>query len=241
MAVAQKIRCRVERITDHSEHVFTLDLAPERRAPIFKPGQFLHLALDEYDPSGFWPESRVFSIASSPHQRECLQITYSVQGRFTARMEKELSEGKFIWIKLPYGEFIIRDSSDVVLFAGGTGFTAFTAFLDALTPAFPHKVYLAYGARDTNLLIYRNLVQQRAATVSQFTPIYFVEQDPNEESKTRSEIVGRMSVAAMWQRIENPMAASYYISGPPSMLKAISQDLQDRGISLGSICTDAWE
>ena len=32
----------------------------------FKPGQFLHLALDAFEPGGFWPESRVFSIASAP-------------------------------------------------------------------------------------------------------------------------------------------------------------------------------
>jgi len=117
----------------------------------------LHLALDEYDPSGFCPESRVFSIASSPQPRERLSITYSVQRRFTARMEKELAEGKWVWIKLPHGEFIVQGISAVVVFAGGTGITAFTAFLDALTPAFSHKIYLAYGAREPRLLIYRDL------------------------------------------------------------------------------------
>lgn len=241
MAVAQKIRCRVERITNHDEHVYTVDLSPERRVPVFKPGQFLHLALDAYDPSGFWPESRVFSIASAPDQRERLRITYSVQGRFTARMEKELAEGKSVWIKLPYGEFIVQATSDVVLFAGGTGITAFTAFLDDLTPTFPQKVYLAYGARERRLLIYRDLAERCAARVSQLHPFYFIEQDADGESAARSEIVGRLSVAAMWQRIENPLSATYYISGPPPMLKAISRDLNERGMRADAIRMDAWE
>jgi ferredoxin-NADP reductase len=241
MAVAQKIRCRVERITRHGEQVYTVDLVPERRPSAFQPGQFLHLALDAYDPSGFWPESRVFSIASAPNQRERLRITYSVRGRFTARMEQELAEGKFVWIKLPYGEFVIQGASDVVLFAGGTGITAFTAFLGGVTPTFPHKVYLAYGARDSNLLIYRDLVQRRAKLIPQLAPVYFVEQDTDEKSAARSEIVGRLSVAAMWPRIENPMAATYYISGPPPMLKVIAHDLSERGIRLDTIRTDAWE
>jgi NAD(P)H-flavin reductase len=241
MAVAQKIRCRVERITDHGEHVYTVDLAPERRVPEFKPGQFLHLALDTYDPSGFWPESRVFSIASSPRQRERLRITYSVQGRFTARMEKELAEGRLVWIKMPYGDFLIDGASDVVLFAGGTGITAFTAFLDGLTPAFQHRVYLAYGARSSNLLIYRDFVQRRAALVSQLQPFYFVEQSADGQSAARLETVGRLSVAAMWEHIENPLAASYYISGPPLMLKTISRDLIERGIRADAIQMDAWE
>ena len=241
MAVAQKIRCRVERITHHGEHVYTVDLVPERRAPTFQPGQFMHLALDAYEPSGFWPESRVFSIASAPNQRERLRITYSVQGRFTARMEKELAEGRFVWIKLPCGEFIIQGASGVVLFAGGTGITAFTAFLDGLTPTFPHKVYLAYGARERRLLIYRDLAEQRAAMVSQLQPFYFVEHDADGASAARSEIVGRLSVAAMWSRIENPLAATYYISGPPPMLKAITRDLSERGIRADMLRMDAWE
>jgi ferredoxin-NADP reductase len=241
MGIIRKIRCRVERIIDHGSRVYTLQLVPEKNLPNYRPGQFLHLALDEYDPSGFWPESRVFSIASSPLQREQVSITYSVHGRFTARMESELAEGKFAWIKLPYGEFIIEETSDIVLFAGGTGITAFTAFLDALTPAFPYKVYLAYGGRDSNLLIYRDLVERRAAVVSQLRPFYFVEQESNGESTARSEIVSRLSVAAMWPHIENPMAATYYISGPPPMLKAIRRDLRAEGIGVDAIRTDAWE
>jgi ferredoxin-NADP reductase len=131
MTVAQKLRCQVARIVDHGEQVYTVELRPERPAPRFRPGQILHLALDEYDPSSFWPESRVFSIANAPAQRDLLRISYSVRGRFTARMAAELVEGGQVWIKLPYGEFVVHDTRDVALFAGGTGVTAFTAFISA--------------------------------------------------------------------------------------------------------------
>ena len=90
MAVVQKVRCTVERVVAHGEQVFTVTLRPERSVPRFRPGQFLHLTLDEYDPSGFWPESRVFSIASSPIHRDQVQISYAVKGRYTARMAQEL-------------------------------------------------------------------------------------------------------------------------------------------------------
>src|SRR5918993_2722575 len=132
MAVAQKLECVVEQIVDHGERVYTLALRPGRAVPRFRAGQFLHLAMDPYDPAGFWPESRVFSIASSPAERDLLRITYAVHGRFTARMETELREGRRVWIKMPYGDFLIDSHGDVVLFAGGTGVSAFTAFLEAL-------------------------------------------------------------------------------------------------------------
>ena len=61
----QKIRCTLTRLLDHGDHVYSLFLTPDRRLPRFLPGQFLHLALDEYQLGDFWPDSRVFSIASS--------------------------------------------------------------------------------------------------------------------------------------------------------------------------------
>lgn len=93
MTVVQKLRCEVQRLVHHGDHVYTIDLASHKLFPLFEPGQFLHLALDDYDPSGYWPESRVFSIASPTDQRERLSLTYSVRGRFTARMENELRGG----------------------------------------------------------------------------------------------------------------------------------------------------
>jgi ferredoxin-NADP reductase len=205
----------------------------------------LHLALDEYDPSGFWPESRVFSIASSPRDRDRLTITYSVRGRFTARMERELAEGRGVWVKLPYGEFVIDGTRDLVLFAGGTGITAFTAFLDGLTPDFPHPIDLAYGARTRRLLIYRDVVEQRSQIVPQLHTFYFVERDEDGSAATTrvdqaDETIGRLSVVALWSRIPNPLAAEYYLSGPPIMLQTLSKDLRERGVRSDAIKIDTW-
>jgi ferredoxin-NADP reductase len=245
MAVAQKMRCRVERIVDNGEQVYIVDLKPERILPRFRPGQFLHLALDDYDPSGFWPESRVFSIASSPPERDCLRIAYSVKGRFTSRMEKELMEGRQVWIKLPYGEFFISSNSDVVLFAGGTGITAYTAFLDNLTPDIKHHVYLAYGARFRNLLIYRDMIERRAHEVPTFHVFYFIEDDTNEDMPSQDPIRppkrGRLSAATLWNDIRDPRDAVFYLSGPPLMLKTLSEELRHLGIHEGKIKIDAWE
>jgi ferredoxin-NADP reductase len=197
----------------------------------------LHLALDDYDPSGFWPESRVFSIASAPAQRDLLRISYSARGRFTARMEQELVAGGQVWVKLPYGDFVIEDTRDIVLFAGGTGITAFTAFLDGLTPAFRRAVHVAYGARTADLLIYRDLLAARAAAVPQLHVRFFVERGAPSADWT----VGRLSVDALWPHIVAPGQATYYLSGPPAMLKTLAADLRSHGISDAAVRIDAWE
>jgi len=239
MAVTQKLRCIVDRIVAHGDRVYSLELRPERRVPAFRPGQFLHLTLDPYDPSGFWPESRAFSIASSPAGRDTLQITYSVHGSFTRRMETELVKGRQVWIKMPYGDFVIDRRADVALFAGGTGITAFTAFLEDLTPGNGQSVVLAYGSRTRPLLIYHDAIERCAARLPLLEVLYFVEQNGGDDP---SEIrPGRVSVDAVWSRLRQPVGTMYYIAGPPLMLQSIAGDLRARHVPPEAIHVDAWE
>lgn len=250
MVTPQKLRL-VNKITDHGDHVYTVDLAPERPLDRFKPGQFLHLTLDDYDPSGFWPESRVFSIASSPAQRDHLKISYSVRGRYTARMENELQEGRLVWVKLPYGDFVIRDESNVALLAGGTGITAFTAFLGNLMPDHPNMVYLAYGARNQSLLIYRDMIDNQANLTTKLKTFYFTENMQSEDKTQQTQLTqqtlitcaipGCLSLEVIWNQLENPREATYYIAGPPAMIQSLTENLAKEGISTEMIKVDAWE
>jgi len=238
MSTPQKLRCRVGNVVCHGEHVYTLELIPEAPpVPRFKAGQFFHLALDPYDPSGFWPESRVFSIASSPRERQRIHFTYSVRGRYTARMEREIEPGLQVWAKMPYGEFCINVTRPVVLLAGGTGITAFTAFLHDLVDSPPWPVTLFYGARQRDLLIYRSLVDHCAQHVDRFQAFYLLESD---ELKAANELPGQMAIASVWPHISDSASSSFYISGPPAMIRSLSTQLRDMGVSGHSIHIDAW-
>lgn len=245
MAVAQKLECVVEQIVDHGERVYTLVLRPERSAPRFRAGQFLHLAIDPYEPTGFWPESRVFSIASSPADRSLLRITYAVHGQFTARMASEIEKGSRVWIKMPYGDFVIDSPGDVVLLAGGTGISAFTAFLEALEPSSADQAYvLGYGARTASLLIYKDVIDRCAARVPALDVTWFVETGPIPSSRIGDParwLPGRVSVDALWTQLPRPAESHFYISGPPAMLAAIAADLRARDIAPEAIHIDAWE
>ena len=220
----------VRDVTDHGERVYTVDLEPSMAVPRFTPGQFLHLALDPYQPDGFWPESRVFSIASSPSERDRLSITYAVKGAFTTRMERELAPGGSAWVKLPYGEFVVDPARDAVLFAGGTGITAFTAFLQSLTRDLTARVVLFYGARTPDLFVYGPLAQARAREVPTLTSHLVCEATH-----------GRLDADAAWPEIAALEDPIFYLSGPPAMLTALTERLRERGVPDGAIRTDAWE
>jgi ferredoxin-NADP reductase len=159
-----------------------------------------------------------------------LTITYAVKGAFTTRMERELVPGVQVWAKLPYGEFTIDPSVDSVLFAGGTGVTAFTAFLQSLTPDLASRVVLFYGARTPELFVYGALAQTCAAAVPSLTCTLVCE-----------ETQGRLAVDIAWPSImplDNPI---FYLSGPPQMLVALTAQIRGKGASPEAIHIDAWE
>ena len=233
----QKVHCTVTQVIDHGERVYSLFLKPDFPAPRFRPGQFLHLALDPYTPGDFWPESRVFSIASAPEERSMLRITYAVKGQFTTRMESEIQPGSHVWVKLPYGEFIISPESDACLLAGGTGMTAFTAFLAGLQPSYARHVHLFYGARCPELLIFRALVETTRQHCSQLHAFYMVEQGSDEVNF----IPGRIDLDMVWKSLADPIATTYYLAGPPEMLRVLTRGLGARGVQQRQIIIDAWE
>lgn len=243
MAQIRKLRCTVRKIVNHGSGVYTLELAPERNLPVYRPGQFLHLALDEYDPSGFWPDSRPFSIANSPALHPGLCLSYAIKGQFTARMERELAVGCTIWVKLPYGDFVVKNDAPAVLIAGGTGITAFSAFVGSLTPKQMHEVNLFYGARSVDLLIYRGMVDQITRTVPNFHCEYFVEAPPTQDtiSPEFQLHLGRMNIEQIWSNLAEPFSRVYYLAGPPAMLASFSSALQNHGIAPDQIRVDAWE
>ena len=226
----RRIACTVASLADRGERVYTVELSPSAPVPRFKPGQFLHLALDAYEPGGFWPESRVFSIASSPRDRDRLELTYAVKGAFTERMERELAVGREVWVKLPFGEFVVDGSRDAVLFAGGTGVTAFTAFLQALEPGRAPRVLLFYGARTPDLLIYGPLAEACSAKTPSLTCDLVAESS-----------AGVLDVDGAWPAIQTLEAPDFYLSGPPKMLAALTAQLLERGVNKQRIRTDAWE
>ena len=232
----QKLRCQVKEILDHGDHVYSIFLEPEKLVPHFLPGQFLHLALAEYTPGDFWPDSRSFSIASIPEDRHILRITYAVKGLFTRRMETELRPGSDVWIKMPYGEFIVNPGKDVCLLAGGTGITAFSAFLGTLSKQYPHSVYLFYVARCPDLLIYRSLVEAARQKCSNLKVWFLAEQD----AEVKDCILGRINTVTVYNSIPDLLSRVYYLAGPPAMISDLTAGLHQRGVSPDKIISDAW-
>ena len=226
--LAKKYKSEVVSIKNPFEGIYTLEFAPLRGIYKFLPGQFLHVALDEdYDGSGQWPESRCFSMQSSPEEHT-LKITYAVKGDFTRQMEKELKVGSEVWLKLPYGDLFQQPHSkqNAVFIAGGTGITPFLSlfnhrsFEEYLDP----KIYLGFRSREYN--IYEKELDEMNNSSKSMQTVY-------------ENVVGVLNINEIFTA--NGTDANYFISGPPAMIKSFKNTLISKGVLATNILTDDWE
>jgi NAD(P)H-flavin reductase len=241
LANPSKVLSTVRKVRSFGEGVYQVDFSLPSRFTKYLPGQFLHLTLDEFDPTtGYWPESRVFSIASEPRQ-ETVTIVYSVKGRYTKRMEQELSPGKEVWLKLPYGDFVISNQllaeGPVALIAGGTGVSPYWPFLKGQAER-EGAVHLFYGIRKAGHLLFaedlKSLIDKPWFHLHLMVEEGTVDGFPAES--------GRLSIAKVEQEMGRRFATTnFFLSGPPTMIRKFKDDLAVRGMENNRIHIDEWE
>jgi len=226
MAIIKKYKAIIEDIDNPLQGIYTLTFSSEKKFK-YKPGQFLHLAIDDYDGYGQWPESRCFSMQSNPDE-ETIRITYAVKGIFTSQMEKTLNVGDEVWLKLPYGDLFTQshNKTNTVFIAGGTGITPFlslfthVSFNEYTNPI----IYLGFCNKDYN--IYQGELE-RSYNTSKSVKLFY------------EDIDGIIDIEEIYN--ENGKNSNYFISGPPIMIKNFKQRLIQFGVQNEHVLTDDWE
>ncbi len=222
-------------VVKHTDSVVSYRFAPQGRVPKFRAGQFLHIALDEYHPDAQWPESRVFSIASSPaERREELAVTISVKGRFTEQIFQTLEKGSECWLKLPYGEFLFPADRHLILIAGGVGITPYLSLLkQMLEEKSEQAVTLCYGVRSARHYLFSDLIERCASDLPHFGKTVWCEDGSVSGEK------GILNIDAI--HAFAPDGSLFYLSGPPAMIAAFKNRLLDLGVETECIRVDDWE
>lgn len=229
MALVKKYRSEVVSTENPAPGIYVVALKSLEKPYRYKPGQFLHLALEEYNPSMPWPDSRCFSIRSNETE-ENIRITYSVKGEFTGRMSNELLKGKVITLKLPYGDIFTRPHSKEhsVFIAGGTGIVPFLSLFSS--PAFNEytapKLY--FGIKNSSLNIYEEELNRIKHNKPDF--VIAISHEDRDGMIDINQIIRK-----------NGKESFYFISGPPLMIHAFRSILLKDGIPETSIITDDWE
>ena len=229
MAIVKKYSSEIVSLKSTIDGVYTIEFRSLDKPFKYSPGQFLHLALDEYDPAGQWPDSRCFSMQSSPNE-ELIKITYAVKGQFTTRMQQELQPGSEVTLKLPYGDLFTQphNKENTVFIAGGTGITPFLSLFNHSSFAGYGNPVLYAGFRSQSMNLYEAELKIAQKINPQFTfiPVY--------EDKE-----GMLDIDKIFETSDKN--ASFYISGPPLMIRTFKQKLIAYGVSISQVLTDDWE
>lgn len=226
MGNVRKYLAKVEDVKNTIDDLYTITFSTINRFKYF-PGQFLHLALDEYDGIGQWPESRCFSMQSSPED-EFIKITFSVKGAFTSKMASCLTKGREVWLKLPFGDIFQRGHTfnNCVFIAGGTGITPFLSLFNSFEfrKYINPKIYLGFRSREQNL--YTDELK-RIQNDSVQIKYYYQSKD------------GIIDINKIYDECSNQ--STYFISGPTVMIKSFRSFLIDAGLKYVQVNTDDWE
>ncbi len=229
MAIVKKYRSEVYDIKHPFSDIYVVSFKSDEKPYKYLPGQFLHLALDDYNPSEPWPESRCFSMQSCDED-EFLKITYSVKGAFTGRMAKELAPGRMICLKLPYGELFTKPHSkeSAVFVAGGTGITPFLSLFGSSGFSLYANPVLYLGVRSAGYNIYGPELE-KSGLINKSFRINIECQDSE----------GMLDIERIYN--DNGGGSVYFISGPPLMTGNFKKFLLSKGLGTDMIRTDDWE
>lgn len=231
--LAKKYKSELVSLKNPFEGIYTLEFNSLGRPYKYLPGQFLHLALDvDYDGIGQWPDSRCFSMQSNPKE-ETLKITYAVKGSFTQEMEQLLKVGSEIWLKLPYGNLFQQTHSkmNTVFIAGGTGVTPFLSLFthESFAAYNNSRIYLGFRSKEFNIYDKELDVMHKNCS-SEMNPYVTIHYQDAEG------LIDVKKIAS-----ENSHASSFFISGPPAMIKGFKSILEEHGVPEQNVLTDDWE
>jgi CDP-4-dehydro-6-deoxyglucose reductase len=227
------IKAKVYKITRPAADVAVLKLRfPAGVRAKFKAGQFLNVLLD----GGL---ERCFSMANAPHESDGveLHVRYLPNGVFAEQLFKVLKPGDFVNLRLPFGDFYLREGDQPIVFlAGGTGFAPVKSVIeDAIRKGVRRPMRLYFGARTPELLYMNELCERWAREVPDFAYVPVVS-DAVPEWTGRSGLVHQ----AVLEDLSDLSGYQVYACGAPPMIAAARAEFEGSGLDPAAFFCDAF-
>ncbi len=202
----QKIRLPIlgQRIIAEKTCEISFDLS--EREFKFLPGQYIRVSVPKLLYSDTKGRSRLFSIASSPNDKNKLNIAFRDTGSGFKRTLMELPVGSLVDIEGPFGFFTLpKDDSRLLVFiAGGIGITPFLSMIRYATEQkLKYRIVLFYANRNAESAAYL----EELKIVARKNPSFSFQNK-----------FGRIDANFIRKHVKNLNKAVWYIVGPPSMV-----------------------
>jgi ferredoxin-NADP reductase len=184
--------------------------------------------------------SRTFSIASSPHDKEPIMVAMRMRKTAFKNALKAAALGTKFTVSRPRGSFTLhRDiTRPAVFLAGGIGIAPIRSILQqAAQERLPHKLYLFYANRKAEDAAFLDELESVAAQNPNFTFVPTVTGHktlawPYEKGHINREMLRRYLLG-----LKGPV---YYIAGPSGMVTAMTDLLNSSGVSDDDMKTEEF-
>jgi len=209
------------------------------RSFLFRPGQFIDLALRGVSGNGPYGLTHTFSIASSCFASDILLATRMRDSPFK-RALSALPLGMEVSIRGPMGSFVLHNdvSRPAVLLAGGIGIAPFLSMLSSAAIDKSHPpVFLFYANRYVEDAAFMDTLWDLEMSNRNFHFVpTFTRIGPGHAGWKGA--TGPINAQILSEHINNLKDTIYYVAGPPGMVAGAHQTLVELGIPEEDIRTE---
>lgn len=194
-------------------------------------GQSLTMTLADPPQTDSEGNVRTFTIASAPHEPE-LMIATRMRDTAFKRVLKSFAPGATVNIDGPDGEMVLHDDTvrAAVFLAGGIGITPFLSMTrHAAHDRLPHHLVLFYSNRRPEDAAFLDELQ-RLETVNPNYRLVAAMSEMQKSSQAWSGETGFISPKMLERHLTDVKAPIYYMAGPPPMVGAMQEMLEDIGV-----------
>jgi ferredoxin-NADP reductase len=207
----------------------------------FKPGQAIDLVLPETAGLGAEGSRHAFSIVSAPHQAE-LVVATRMRGSAYKNALARLPIGAPAEIEGPFGSLTLHRKLErpAVFIASGIGITPFMSMLrHAANGAVPQQLVLLYSNRRPEDSAFLTELQRLEGDHRHFRLVATMTDMAQSRLPWTGE-TGKIDEAVVRRVAKELVDPVYYVAGPPAMVAALRDELEDAGIDSDDIRSEEF-
>lgn len=167
---------------------------------------------------------RCYSISSKPSaQHITIGVKKVIGGAVSPFLVDDLSVGDSLEVAAPEGNFKISPSilrsNTYVFIAGGSGITPIKAMIADLLENEPRAIiYLIYGNRDEESIIFKSFFEDISASKENFHLIHCLSEPASDWQGEKGLLTTKKTIEIVSSLNLFPKKAHYYICGPTPMM-----------------------
>jgi ferredoxin-NADP reductase len=234
----QKVMLKLKRKSKIAANAMEFIFRPSQRLS-FQPGQYIEVTLAHTKPDSRG-NRRFFTIASSPTENNLhLGVRYYRNGSSFKRALYKVDSNSQLIAGQVAGDFTLpRDPRQKLVFiAGGIGITPFRSMLKYLLDNNERRdIVLLYANRSANEIAYQDIIGEAQSILG--VKAFYTLTGTDAIPRNWRGLVGRIDEDMIEQAVPDYQERTFYLSGPPDMVRAYEHILKQLEVKSTQIKKD---